>query len=150
MKESPIQLAIMHELNRNNFWTMKLYLERLKIGATIPSDIRGLYGRVNTMAVPITRGGRIIGYRKNPYLLVGAPDIQGFAVLKDHNGYTLDAKSMKCPNTLIYKTRPFAIECKIPAKGLNPAQKVWKQWFELSGGLYIIGKQVEDIKPLLI
>lgn len=132
MKEGAIQLQIMHLLKKVGYLTMTEIMRCDELGCELPPH-KGMFGRVNTMAVPVVKNKRIIGYRKNPYIFLGMPDIMGFRHKDIDAGFYT----------------PFAIECKRPTKDLETAQRIYKDWFVKAGGLYIRADDIEDIRPLL-
>ena len=79
------------------------------------------FGRVNVGGI---KRGDV--WCKNPYNLTGVPDIIGFYETK--NGMVM-----------------FGIECKSSTGRLSPAQEKFKEYFQKSGNLYIVARDLDDV-----
>jgi len=103
--------------------------------------VKGYYfGRVNTVGVYDAKIGK---RRKNPYALLGLPDILGFYTYKW-------SKRIVSPLTFGGEYgRMFAIECKSEKGKLTPQQKDFRKWFESCGNLYIIARDLDDVTKYL-
>ena len=132
MKESRIQLQILHYLKKSGYATMQELSRYKELGCVLPA-VKGVYGRVNTMAVPVVVRGRIKAYRKNPYIFLGMPDIMGFRTSEKDDGFVT----------------PFAIECKQGDEVLRTAQGIFKDYAVRAGYIYILARDLDDVTGVL-
>lgn len=134
------QIDILHTLKRAGYMTVKEYLSYRTLKCEIPEH-KGIFGRVNTGGVPAMAKNEwgawkpSGGWRGNPYNFLGKPDIEGFTNWL--RGCPLDAP------------KHFVIEVKASGKKLKPHQELYRKWFELSGGLYILADNVEVVEQML-
>jgi hypothetical protein len=96
------------------------------------------FGRVNTAG---TYDAKIKCYRRNPWLLLGMPDIMGFRKTEIMGGgRTIDYTMMPVQ---LYKM--FVIECKSATGKLSTKQESWRDKFVATGGMYILARDVDDL-----
>ncbi|MDI6788667.1 MAG: hypothetical protein QME51_09875 [Planctomycetota bacterium] len=138
MNESYYQREIIRMLKTAGYLTMKEVVRMKELGCNLPAH-KGIFGRVNSIGVADAKTGH---YRRNPDILIGMPDIQGFVCrMKNINPLYKNYKGL-------YK--PFAIEIKSDKGVLSPAQQIYKEWCENSGTIYILAQGEQGLEEVRI